>query len=186
MSAPSAPTNVVLQTGNGQNLLSWSIVVGATSYSVQRSTDGVTFSALGISSVPYYLDSTASIGTAYYYQVAAVNGASPSAYTPSYPTSITPCLPGQINLGYLRYQAQLRADKLNSNYLTLDEWNANINQISYELYDLLVSKFGDDYFLAPALQFNLSGLDSYLLPNGDPAYTPEWLLQTFSGIPALY
>ncbi len=165
MSAPSAPTNVVLQTGNGQNLVSWSGVLGATSYDIQRSIDGINFSTLGTSVASSFLDMTVSVGSTYFYQVAADNGM-PSAYTPSYPASIVPCLPGQINLGYLRYLAQLRADKLNSLYLTVDEWNSNINQLCYELYDLLVSKYGDQYFLAPPVKFNLTGALSYPIPDG--------------------
>jgi len=171
-----SPQNIILQTGNQQNLVSWDQVVGATSYSVQRSTDGVSFSTIGTSSVNAYTDSAVTIGTEYYYQVASVNSSGTSAYNQPYPLSITPCLPGQINLGYLRYMAQLKADKLHSQYLTTDEWNFNINQSANELYDILVSKFGEDYFLADPLVFNLSGQVSYDIPNG----------QNYGGIPALY
>ena len=163
---PYTPSNIVLQTGNGTNFITWDLVVGATSYSVQRSVDGINFNALGTATTNNYLDSAVLIGTNYYYQVASVNLSGTSAYVPSSPVSITPCLAGQINLGYLRYQAQLRADKLNSNYLTIDEWNANINQSIYELYDILVTKFGDDYFFAPPLQIPLTGQVSYTLPDG--------------------
>jgi hypothetical protein len=168
MAIPAAPTasTVILQTGNGQNLISWPIIATATSYSVQRSIDGVNFSSLSTPAVNYYVDSTATIGGTYYYQVSAVNISGGSAYTASYPASITPCLPGQINLGYLRYFSQLAADQLNSTFLTQDEWNFNINQSGDELYDILVSKFGDNYFLAPPLLIPLTGLDSYPLPDG--------------------
>lgn len=160
------PFNVVLQTGNGKNLISWDIVAGATTYLVQRSTDGVSFSALGSPTGNYYVDSTALAETNYYYQVASSNGSQVSPYSASYPVSITPCLPGQINLGYLRYMAQLRSDKLNSDFLTTDEWNFNINQSAAELYDILVTKFGDDYFFAPPLVIPLVGSVSYPLPDG--------------------
>jgi hypothetical protein len=176
MSISYQPTNVVLQTGNGQNLLTWNLVSGATSYSIQRSTDGINFTPLGTSISPSYLDAAVAIGTSYYYQVASVNISGTSAYSNCYPTNITPCLPGQINLGYIRYLSQLRADKLNSQYLTIDEWNSNINQSMYELYDILVTKFGDDYFLAPPIQINLTGLQSYPLPDGS----------LYGGAPALY
>lgn len=166
MSAPYIPINIVLQTGNGQNFLLWDITVGATSYSVKRSTDGINFSIVGSPTTNNYLDSAVTVGTQYYYQVAAVNALGASAYNPSYPISIVPCLPGQISLGYLRYQSQLRADKLNSEYLTTDEWNFNINQSATELYDILVTKYGDDYFFAPALQIPLTGQNSYPLPDG--------------------
>lgn len=166
MPAPAAPNTPVLQTGNGQNLISWDLVSGATSYLVQRSLDGVTFNPLSSPAPNYYVDAAVSVGTTYFYQVAAHNASGDSVYTASYPANITPCLPGQINLGYLRYMSQLRADKLHSQYLTEDEWNWNINQSMYELRDILVTKFGDDYFLAPPLLIPLTGLDFYPLPNG--------------------
>jgi hypothetical protein len=160
------PQNVILQSGNGQNYLTWSIVAGATSYDVQRSTDGVNFTSVGTPAVNSYLDTTVVVGTNYYYKVASVSTAGTSPYNPSYPVSITPCLPGDMNLGYIRYLAQLRADKLNSNFLTTDEWNSNINQSIYELYDILITKFGDDYFMAPSYSFTTTGAGSYPLPNG--------------------
>lgn len=163
---PYQPVTPVLQTGNGQNFLTWPLVVGATSYSVQRSIDGSTFSTLATTPTLSYLDNTALVGVNYYYQVAASNTNGSSAYTPSYPTSITPCLPGQITLGYLRYLTQLRSDKLNSQYLTTDEWNSNINQSVYDLYDMLVLNYGDNYFFAPPLLVNLTGQNSYPVPDG--------------------
>jgi hypothetical protein len=166
MTAPYQPSNVILQTGNQKTLVTWNLSIGATSYNVQRSTDGVNFITVGTSNGNSYLDSTVLVGVAYYYQVAAVNGANVSAYSATYPVSITPCLPGQCNLGYLRYQAQLRSDKLNSQYLTMDEWNININQSMKELGDILTTKFGDNYFLAPPLIIPLTGLEYYPLPDG--------------------
>lgn len=160
------PTQVILQTGNGQNFLTWGLVSGATSYTVQRSTDGVTFVTVGSPSTNSYLDSNPVIGTNYYYQVASTSVAGTSPYAASYPTSITPCLPGQISLGYIRYLSKLRADKLNSLFLTTDEWNSNINQSIYELYDILVTKFGDDYFMAPPAVLTTTGAASYPLPDG--------------------
>lgn len=176
MTIAYTPTNVVLQTGNGNNLVTWDLSVGATSYTVQRSTDGLTFSTVGSSVSPLYLDSSVTVGTNYYYQVASTNGSGTSSYTASYPVNIVPCLPGQISLGYLRYLAKLRADKLNSFYLTTDEWNSNINQSMYELRDILVTKFGDDYFFAPPLFIPLTGLAYYPLPDGS----------NYAGAPAIF
>lgn len=161
------PQNIILQTGNSQNLVTWDLVAGATSYSVQRSLDGVNYTIVGSPSTNLFLDSTVSVGVKYYYTVASVNSSGTSAYArPSFPTSIVPCLPGQISLGYIRYLSQMRADKLHSEYLTKDEWNSNINQSIYELYDILVTKFGDDYFFAAPLLLPLTGLVSYPLPDG--------------------
>lgn len=176
MAIPYLPQNVILQTGNGQNLLTWDIVSGATGYPVYRSTDGVTFSLLATPTTNYYTDTAATVGTNYYYQVYASNTDGTSPVATPYPASITPCLPGQINLGYLRYQAQLRSDKLNSQYLTTDEWNFNINQSANELYDILVDKYGEDYFFAPPLETTLTGAAYYAVPNGS----------NYSAVPALY
>jgi hypothetical protein len=172
MSAPSAPvaSTVILQTANGNNLISWPIISGATSYLVQRSRDGVKFCALATATVNNYLDSTGLIGVLYYYQVAASNISGTSAYTASAPASIVPCLPGQINLGYLRYQAQLKSDQLNANFLTMDEWNININKSMFELFDVLVTKYGDDFFLASPYTFSTTGAKNYGLPDGSSTY----------------
>lgn len=172
MAVPSQPQNVVITTGNSQIYLYWQQVVGATSYSVQRSTTGLvgSFSTTFTSPVNNYLDAAVTAGVQYWYQVAATNAVGTGTYnalgTNNLPLTIVPCLPGQINLGYLRYQSRLRADQLTSEFLTDDEWNFNINQSATRLYDLLVTKFGDKYFLAPPLQFNTTGLPAYPLPNG--------------------
>jgi hypothetical protein len=160
------PQNVVLQTGNGQNLITWNLVTGATSYTVQRSVDGATWSTVGSPAVNAYLDVAVTIGTNYFYQIASVSGAGTSGYSPSFPASITPCAPGQINLGYMRYQAKLRADMLNSPFVTNDEWNVMLNSSAFELYDLLVAKFGEDYFLAPPLIVVSNSSLFYPLPDG--------------------
>lgn len=171
MSALSAiPQSIILNTGNGQNFMTWDIVSGATSYNIQRSIDGITFTTIGTSTSPKYLDSTVLVGIEYYYQVASVSAAGTSPYGQPYPTYITPCLPGQINLGYIRYMAQLRSDKLNSRFITTDEWNIYINQSAYELYDILVTKFGDDYFMATPYVFTTTGAPQYPLPDGSATY----------------
>ncbi len=171
MSTLSAqPQSIILQTGNGVNFLMWDIVSGATSYSIQRSVDGVNWINTFTSAVNNYTDSSAVVGINYFYQVASVSAAGTSGYNQSYPTSITPCLPGQINLGYIRYLAQLRSDFVNNKFITLDEWNSNINQSMYELYDILVTKFGDDYFLATPYVFSTTGAGQYPLPDGSATY----------------
>lgn len=181
-SIANIPQNVVLTTGNGQNYLTWSQVVGVTSYIVQRSLTGLlgSYSTVATPAVNTYLDNTVTVGIQYWYQVASVNAAGTSNYngigTNSLPLSVVPCLPGQINLGFLRYQSKLRADKIHSNFLTVDEWNFNINQSATRLYDLLITKYGDRYFFAPPLVFSTNGTAVYPIPNGS----------NYSGAPALY
>jgi hypothetical protein len=153
--------NVILQTGNGQNFLTWDLIAGIPNYTVQRSLDGINWTTIASPAINNYLDATVVIGTNYFYQVSSGTG-----FTPSQPNSITPCAPGQINLGYIRYQAQLRTDMLKSKFVTMDEWNIEINQSAKELYGLLVQKYGEDYFLAPLQVFYSSGSVFYPLPNG--------------------
>lgn len=164
------PQGIYITTGNGQVCLNWNIVAGATSYPINRSTDGVNFTLLASPVTNFYVDNTAVIGTQYYYQVASTSSAGTSGFNStgsnSLPLVITPCAPGQINLGYLRYEARLRADQLKSNFLTVDEWNLMLNQSAMELFDVLVCKFGEDYFLAPPLILTSSSLQAYALPNG--------------------
>lgn len=176
MALAGIPQGLYITTGNAQICINWQIVAGATSYQVQRSVDGVNFSSAGAPTLSYFLDTSVSAGTQYWYQVASVNSDGTSSYasvgTNGLALSITPCLPGQINLGYLRYMSKLRADKLNSQFLTDDEWNFNINQSAKKLYDLLVLRFGDNYFLAPPVQIPTAQIQldqslAYItLPNG--------------------
>lgn len=160
------PQNVVLQTGNGQNLVSWSIIAGVSSFIINRSTDGVNFAPVGSSVVNSYLDTTCLIGVTYYYQVASVVSGVTSSFQSSYPLSVVPCLPGQINLGAVRYQAQLKADKLNSQFITTDEWNIYINQSLFELFDILTTKYGEDFFVASPYTITTTGAKNYALPDG--------------------
>lgn len=165
MAIPAIPQNVSLQQGNGQTFLSWSIVAGATSYSVQRSADGVSFLVIGSPSVNSYLDTTVVVGTNYYYKVASVNADGTSGYAVSAPVSIVPTLTADISLGQLRLMAQQRADMVNSQFVTLSEWNTYINQSYFELYDLLVTVY-EDYYVLPPYEFTTNGTDNqYTLPN---------------------
>lgn len=184
----SIPQNVVITTGNGQIYLSWQQVVGCTGYTVQRSITGIvgSYSDVGTPSVNNFLDDTVTDGVQYWYQVASNNASGTSDFasigTNNLSLSIVPCLPGQINLGYLRYMSKLKADKLFSEFLTDDEWNFNINQSANRLYDLLITKFGDKYFLASPLQIPTSlftvshGMAYVSMPNGS----------LFDGADALY
>lgn len=169
MAVPGTPANFYLQQGNGQVYLSWDITATATGYSVQRSTDGVTFSSLATPATIYYLDITATVGTLYYYKVAATNGSGTGTYTAT--QSITPTYSGQMTLGQARILAQQEADLQNNNIVTLPEWNTYINQSYFELYDILVQKFGDEYFLATPWQFATTNAQSYTLPDGSSTYT---------------
>ncbi len=166
MAAPGIPSNFILQQGNGEVFLSWDITAGATSYLIQRSLDGVTYSALAtVTGSPLaisYLDVAVTVGTQYYYRVASDNGAT-SPYTSA--QTVVPTLTAQASLGQIRLQAQQRADRVNSNFVTTAEWNSYINQSYFELYDLLVTQY-EDYFVNSPYQFQTDGVNQqYALPS---------------------
>lgn len=164
MAIPSTPVNFIAQTGNAQNFLSWDRSAGATTYTLQRSTDGVSFSTLATPAVNNYLDEAVTIGTEYWYQVASTNGDGTSPYTEA--QSLVPTTTGEMSLGQIRICAQQRADRVNSDFVSTSEWNSYINQCMFELYDLLITVYEDYYFAQPAT-FNTNGSTFlYPLPNG--------------------
>lgn len=164
MAISSTPINFYLQQGNAQVFLSWDIVAGATSYSVQRSIDGVTFTTVATPILNNYLDTAVTVGIQYYYQIASINLSGTSPYTSA--QNIVPTFSGQMTLGQIRLMSQQRADRVNSNFVTLTEWNTYINQSYFELYDLLVTTY-EDYYLAVPYIFQTTGnVNQYILPNG--------------------
>ncbi len=162
MAVPGIPQNVNLQQGNGNAFLSWNLVAGATGYSVNRSTDGVSFSVIATPATNLYLDTTAVVGTNYFYQVASVNGSGTSSYSSA--QSIIPTLTSDVSLGQLRLMAQQRADRVNSNFVTLPEWNSYINQSAFELYDLLIDVY-EDYYVTGPTDLTTDGTNMVPLPS---------------------
>lgn len=171
MAAPGIPQNFEVQTANQQILISWSLSPGATSYIIQRSLDNVTYTTLAtVSGSPLatsYLDTAVTLGTEYWYQVSADNGAN-SGYT--LPQSAIPTPTGEMTLSQIRLAAKQRADRVNSNFVTNSEWRGYINQAMFELYDLLITVY-EDYYIAPPIQFTADGSTFlYALPNGSNTF----------------
>ena len=167
MSAPATPINFYAQNGDGNIFCSWGITATATSYVLQRSLDGVNFTTLAtISGDPlynYYLDTTATAQTIYYYQVNATNGSGSSSYTAPYNVIATPI--GVVSLGYLRAQAQLRCDRFNSQFVKTQEWNSYITEARKQLYNIVTESYGDDYYSSATYTFTTgNGLQAYPLP----------------------
>jgi hypothetical protein len=75
-----------------------------------------------------------------------------------------------MSLGQVRLLAQQEADRVNSQFVTLPEWNTYINQSYFELYDLLVTLY-EDYFLEQPVLFQTDGTNStYTLPTGQNTF----------------
>lgn len=173
MAIPGIPQNFNVQSGNGQILVSWSLSPGATSYIVQRSLDNVTFTTLAtVSGTPLatsYLDSSVTLSKQYWYTVTASNLSGNSSATLS--QSAIPTTTGEMTLSQIRLAAMQRADRVNSNFVTLPEYTTYINLALFELYDLLVTLY-EDYFVGVPVQFVSDGTTFvYNLPDGKTTFT---------------
>lgn len=82
-----------------------------------------------------------------------------------------------FTLAEMRTKVRERADMVNSTFVSNAEINGYINASYAELYDLIVQKYGDNYYVAPFLTFQTDGLnEQYALPNGT----------NYAAAPALY
>ncbi len=71
-----------------------------------------------------------------------------------------------LTLAQVRTLCKQESDMENSGFVSDSEWNSYINQSYFELYDLLVQKYGDDYF-SNYVTFQTDGTSAlYALPNG--------------------
>ncbi len=168
MAFPSIPTNLIVQQANRHVLVQFDLIAGATSYSIQRSTDGVNYTVIATPTTNSYLDSTVLVGVEYWYQVASTNTSGTSPYCA--PIAVVPAPTAELSLLELRQRAQQKADRVNSNFVTTDEWNFFINQAMYELYDTLIDVY-EDYFMATPAQFMTDGTTYlYNLPDGATSF----------------
>lgn len=185
MAIPAAPYNFAVQTANQQTLVSWNLSVGATSYLVERSLDNVTYTTLAtVSGSPLatqYVDTSATLGTQYWYRVSSTNTDGTSG--PTAPQSAITAPSGEMTLSQIRLAAKQRADRVNSNFVTDPEWRQYINQSMFELYDLLVTVY-EDYFVASPVSFITNG-NTFLfeLPNGSNTFTNSLTQQVFTPDP---
>jgi hypothetical protein len=165
MTVPYQPQSLDAQQADGNILLTWTGVLGATGYIVQRSTDGVNFTTIATPGiVNQYTDLLPGIATTYYYQVAATNGSGTSPYSSIVQMVAAP--PSEMSLGELRLRSQQTADRVNSGFITNSEWNAFIRLAMYELYDLLI-KAGEDLFADQYVFIQTNGTtQNYPFPNG--------------------
>lgn len=77
--APGVPADVRGEVQTGKVALTWTDANGAESYRVERKTPGGVYELVGTATEPAFADTSASTGTAYTYQVTAVNAAGASA-----------------------------------------------------------------------------------------------------------
>lgn len=169
MAVPYQPQNLASQQADGDILLTWSGSLGATSYTVQRSTDGVNFTFLATAGLTaQYKDSLPGTGIMYYYQVAAVNGSGTSPYSSI--VQMVAAAPSEMSLYELRLRSQQTADRVASQFVTTTEWNSFLRLAMYELYDLLIGSY-EDLFAQEFVFVTTNGTtQNYPLPDGVDNY----------------
>lgn len=183
MATPSIPQGLTAEQSDGNILLTWQGSVGATSYQIQRSLDGVNFTNLATPGlVTQYVDALPGIGIMYYYQVAGVNSDGTSPY--SNIANMVAALPSEMSLFELRLRAQETADRVNSQFVTTPEWNSFLRLAMYELYDLLITVY-EDLFASSFCFINTNGTtQNYAVPDGVTNYLGG-VYGGLSGTPAL-
>jgi hypothetical protein len=166
---PYQPQGLTAEQSDGNILLTWQGSLGATSYAVQRSTDGVNFSNIAtVGLVAQYLDSLPGIGIMYYYQVAAINASGTSPY--SVASAMVAALPAEMSLYELRLRTRQTADRLGSDFVTDSELNFMLRIAAYELYDILMTSY-EDWFASAYFIINTDGTTAnYPLPDGATNY----------------
>ncbi len=87
----STPVNFTADSRYGTVYLSWDAVSGATKYTIYRSTDNTTFTALSTEPTTNSYEDTPTKGSLYYYKITATSGTNISEYSAvssGYPSSI--------------------------------------------------------------------------------------------------
>ena len=169
-SVPYQPQSLTAEQADGNILLTWGGSLGATSYQVQRSTDGVNFTNHATTGVvTQYLDSLPGVGIMYWYQVAGVNSDGTSPYSSIAQMVAAPA--SEMSLFELRLRAQQTADRpAASQFVTQSEWNAFLRLAMYELYDILIMSY-KDLFASQFVFINTNSTTQlFPLPDGATNY----------------
>lgn len=162
---PYQPQNLVAEQADGNILLTWQGSLGATSYQIQRSTDGVNFSNYATTSVTtQYVDPLPGVGIMYYYQVAGINSSGTGPFSSI--TQMVAAPPSEMSLFELRLRSQQTADRVNSGFVSTSEWNAFLRLSMYELYDLLINAYEENYNLQTVTLTTNGSTSFYPLPDG--------------------
>lgn len=169
MAVPYQPQNLVAEQSDGDILLTWDASLGASSYNIQRSLDGVNFSDYAVAGVvTQFIDSFPGVGIMYWYQVAGVNTDGTGVYSSI--AQMVAAQPAEMSLYELRLRCKQKADRVESQFVTDSEWNFNIRLGMYELYDILMTSY-EDWFAQNYFVIQTNGSQSiYPLPDGATNY----------------
>src|SRR5579863_3958869 len=148
------PPDFLATSAQGLVNLTWSAVPLVNIYYINRSVDNITFTNIG-STIDLSFNDTGIIDTIYYYTVQASNGINSSP--PTLSQAAQSLNPGQTTVGNLMLEVQQRVDRVNSDNITTQEWISMISQSYKWLYNLILQKYGNDYFVAPPVSYLTTG-----------------------------
>lgn len=165
---PYQPQNLVAEQDYGNILLTWTGSLGASSYNIQRSLDGVNFTDLATSLTGQYLDALPGVGIQYYYQVAGVSTAGTGSYSSVATMIAAPA--SEMSLYELRLRCRQACDRVGSDFVVDSELNYFIRLAMYELYDILMTSY-EDWFASSYVAIQTNGATAnYPLPDGVTNY----------------
>jgi hypothetical protein len=157
----NTPSNFQIMSAEGQVILTWAQTPLANIYYVSRSTDNISFSLLGTTTGLIYNDTTGTLGTIYYYYVQAGDGTYSSVATSS--LSGLSLKTGKTTVGNLILEAQQRCNKENSLFYTQQELVSMVSQSYKELFDKLITAYGDDIEVATPYSYT-TGQNQQMYP----------------------
>lgn len=158
------PPGFTVLSAQGTVFLSWDQTPLVTIYYINRSEDNITFTNIGDTVSLSYSDTSAVVGTIYYYQLQAGNGTVSSLPTAS--LSGQALNPGQTTVGNIKTECRQRTNKESSDFYTEQEMASMVSQSYKELWDILAQKFGDDYFVATPYTYTTGqDVQLYQLPS---------------------
>lgn len=149
------PSGFTATSAQGEVILNWNFTPLATIYYINRSTDNITFTTIAQTSSLSYNDASGTLGTIYYYTVQAATSLASSLSTAS--LAGLSLKPGQTTLGNLRLEAQQRTDLISNTNITTQEWNTYLSNSYKWLYNLILQKFGNDYFVSLPFSYLTTG-----------------------------
>lgn len=170
------------------------------SYTIQSSLDKLTWSAnlatinhvipgpnYDSTRLLFFWDDTAgTVSTWYRVKATDALGQESSWSPPFQATNYTYVCGGAMSLAELMGLTRQESDTENDEHITDSEIQRYINQSRLELYDMLITTFGEDYYTAQASFPLVAGTDLYNLPDGilyggAPCYYKGMLVEATQG-----
>ena len=173
VTVPATPTNLVATTvSTNQISLTWSFNLGTsvTSFEIERATssNGVYQVVATVASTLSYVDTNLTAGTAYYYEVAAMNAAGVSGNSnPAWAMTLSNgvSLPFGNLLLWLKADSGLVLENTNNSVKTWNDQSGNSNNANQGTLGQQPFNIANALNGLPVVRFNLTNNQFFSLPN---------------------